>query len=359
MSLVAIPCMLMRGGTSKGPYFDARDLPTDPAARDRVLLSAMGSPDVRQVDGLGGADSLTSKAAIVSKSDRPGVDVEYLFAQVAIDQEVVDVGPSCGNMLSGVAPFAIENGLVSAAADETRVMIFNINTSSLIEAIVQTPNGKVNYEGSTHIDGVPGGAAPLFLNFMDIVGSKTGTLLPTGQVTDRINGITVTCIDVAMPMVLMNAHDLGLTGYESRDEIDTNRALFDVVEPIRIEAGLRMGLGDVSRKVIPKIGILSPPQRDGTVCSRYFTPWKLHAAHAVTGAICVASACALEGSVASHLLDGPLDSPSDIGIEHPSGRIDVRLEMSGSGASLNIQRAGILRTTRLIMRGEVLVPMAE
>jgi 4-oxalomesaconate tautomerase len=348
--------MVFRGGTSRGPFFKAEDLPTETAERDQVLLSVMGSPDARQIDGLGGADPLTSKVAIVSNSLRPGVDIDYLFAQVAIDQAIVDTAPSCGNMLSAVAPFAIEQGLLEANDGETRVVIFNVNTASRIEAVVRTPGGRVSYDGEARIDGVPGTAAPIYLNFMDVVGSKTGALLPTGNVVDTIAGIEVTCIDVAMPMVLMRASDLGISGYEQRDTIDGNANLFEQIEPIRKEAGRRMGLGDVAGKVIPKVGLLAPPRQGGDICSRYFTPWKLHAAHAVTGGVCVATAVALEGSIAYGLARTRASNPRDITIEHPSGQISIRLATRGSGDKLEVLSAGTLRTARLIMRGEVHVP---
>jgi 2-methylaconitate cis-trans-isomerase PrpF len=345
----------MRGGTSRGPYFRAEDLPADTATRDRVLLAAMGSPDLRQIDGLGGADTLTSKVAIVSKSTRPGVDVDYLFAQVDIGKPVVDTNPSCGNMLAGVAPFALESGMIPAQDGETRVMIFNVNTEARIEAIVQTPGRTVSYAGDARIDGVPGTAAPIVLNFMDVVGSIAGRMLPTGNVRDLIDGIDVTCIDVAMPMILLRAKDLGLSGYEGRSEINPNKALFARIEPIRLEAGRRMGFGDCSDKVIPKVGLLSPPREGGTITSRYLTPHALHAAHAVTGAVCVSTACALEGTIA-HELARPDDSnPRTIWIEHPSGQVDVRLRTNGKGPDMEVV-AGTLRTARPIMRGEVLVP---
>jgi 4-oxalomesaconate tautomerase len=356
MAQRCIPCMVFRGGTSRGPFFKAEDLPTETAERDQVLLSVMGSPDARQIDGLGGADPLTSKVAIVSNSLRPGVDIDYLFAQVAIDQAIVDTAPSCGNMLSAVAPFAIEQGLLEANDGETRVVIFNVNTASRIEAVVRTPGGRVSYDGEARIDGVPGTAAPIYLNFMDVVGSKTGALLPTGNVVDTIAGIEVTCIDVAMPMVLMRASDLGISGYEQRDTIDGNANLFEQIEPIRKEAGRRMGLGDVAGKVIPKVGLLAPPRQGGDICSRYFTPWKLHAAHAVTGGVCVATAVALEGSIAYGLARTGASNPRDITIEHPSGQISIRLATRGSGDKLEVLSAGTLRTARLIMRGEVHVP---
>jgi 2-methylaconitate cis-trans-isomerase PrpF len=352
---VAIPCLFMRGGTSRGPYFKLEDLPSETAARDRVLLAAMGAPDPREIDGLGGADTLTSKVAIVSKSKRHGVDVDYLFAQVDISKPIVDTAPSCGNMLSGVAPFAIETGLVPAKDGETKVMIYNVNTESRIEAIVKTPGKQVQYAGDARIDGVPGTAAPIVLNFMDVVGSVSGKMLPTGNIVDKIGGLDVTCIDVAMPMILLRAKDLGITGYEDRATINANKELFARIEPIRKEAGKMMGFGDVSDKVIPKVGLLSPPKDGGTLTSRYLTPHALHAAHAVTGAVCVSAACALEGSIAHQVAVPSSDNPRTIWIEHPSGKVDVLLTTTGKGASMDVV-AGTLRTARLIMKGEVFVP---
>ena len=352
---ISIPCLVMRGGTSKGPYFKAEDLPSDVASRDRILLAAMGSPDLRQIDGLGGADTLTSKVAIVSKSTRPGVDVDYLFCQVDVSRPIVDTSPSCGNMLSGVGPFAIEMGYVKAQDGVTPVIIYDVNTSSRIEALIQTPGGHVNYSGDAKIDGVPGSAAPVILNFMDIVGSKSGKMLPTGNAMDNSNGVDVSCIDVAMPMIMMRATDFGLTGYEGRKEIDGNKELLARIEAIRLEAGRRMGFGDVSDKVIPKVGLLAPPRDGGAISSRYLTPHALHAAHAVTGACCVATACALEGSVAYEFAKMPPGNPRTVWIEHPTGQVDVRLETEGAGPTLNVLKAGILRTARPIMQGMVFV----
>lgn len=353
--LIGIPCLFMRGGTSRGPYFKASDLPSDSRARDAVLLAAMGSPDSRQIDGLGGATTLTSKVAIVSPSNEPGCDVDYLFAQVDIAHPRVDTSPSCGNMLAGVAPFAIETGLIAAREGETRVMIYNVNTKSRIEAVVQTPGGVVRYGGEARIDGVPGTAAPIVLNFMDVVGSLTGAMLPTGKVRDIIDGVQVTCIDVAMPMILLRAADFGLTGIEGAAQIDGDAALLARIEAIRRQAGAMMGLGDVSQKVVPKVGLLSSPRDGGTITSRYLTPHALHAAHAVTGAVCVASACALPGSIAHEFATPDAANPREIWIEHPSGKIDVLLTTKQGPAGLDIV-AGTLRTARLIMRGEVMVP---
>lgn len=352
---IAIPCLFMRGGTSRGPYFLASDLPADPAARDRVLLAAMGSPDARQIDGLGGATTLTSKVAIVSKSAQPGCDVDYLFAQVDIEKAMVDTAPSCGNILAGVGPFAIERGLVSAQPGETRVMIYNVNTQSKIEAIVRTPDGAVAYAGEARIDGVPGSAAPILLNFMDVTGSLCGVMLPTGKPRDVVDGVEVTCIDVAMPMILMRATDFGLSGTEGKEAFEGSPERMARIEAIRRKAGHMMGLGDVSGKVVPKVGILSAARQGGSITSRYLTPHALHAAHAVTGAVCVASACALPGSIAHELATPESANPRTVWIEHPAGQIDVALTTSGEGASMEIV-AGTLRTARLIMRGEVLVP---
>jgi len=355
MAQRGIPCLFMRGGTSRGPFFLRESLPNDPQLRDRVLLAAMGSPDTRQIDGLGGADTLTSKVAIVSPSERPGIDVDFLFAQVSIDAAIVDTEPSCGNMLAAVGPFAIERGLVRARADETRVMVFNINTGSRVEAVVRTPRGVITYQGGQSIDGVPGTAAPITLNFMDIVGSKCGALLPTGELQEEIDGIAVTCVDVAMPMVLLPGSELGLSGYET-DAIANDGTLMERLERIRLEAGRRMGLGDVTGKVIPKPAILAPARTDGLITSRYFTPHRLHAAHSVTGAICVASAALMEGTVASSLATPDGTDPTAVRIEHPSGRIDVRLETSGDGANLRVLSAGVVRTARKIMDGTLYVP---
>lgn len=356
MTQMAIPCLVMRGGTSKGPYFNAADLPKDVAERDRVLLAALGSPDPRQIDGLGGAVTVTSKVAIVSPSERDGVDVNYLFAQVDIDKPIVDTDPSCGNMLAGVGPAAIEMGMIKAADGETRIVIYNENTESRIEAVIQTPGGRVRYDGDAMIDGVPGTAAPVIMNFMDVVGSKTGAFFPTGHVVEDIQGIQVSCVDVAMPMIHMRAADFGLSGHESQGEIEAILpSLIARLEPIRREAGERMGFGDVADKVVPKVGLLAAPAKGGDICSRYFTPLSLHATHALTGAICTASAAAVKGTIAHGLVAASDANPRDFVIEHPSGEIGVRLKTTGSGADMDVV-AGTLRTARLIMRGEVMVP---
>lgn len=354
--LTGIPCMVMRGGTSKGPFFLASDLPQDPVRRDRTLLAVMGSEHIRQIDGIGGGDSLTSKAVIVSRSARPGVDIEYLFAQVAVGGDTVDTAPNCGNMLTAVGPFAIERGLVRATSPQTILRIFNRNTGKIVEAIVQTPGGKVTYAGDTAIDGVPGRSAPVVLNFLDGAGAKTGALLPTGHAVDVIDGVDVSCVDFASPLVLICAAALDRTGYETKAALDADRRLFQRVEAIRLEASLRMGLGDAAGKVLPKVALLAPPACGGTIASRYLTPWTCHAAHAVTGALCVAAACRVRGSVAHRIAAAAEET---IAIEHPAGKIETRVEVAPyrQGATPTILRAGVVRTARLLLAGRVFVSL--
>ncbi len=352
----AIPCTMMRGGTSRGPYFLSENLPSDEQARDRVLLAVMGSPDIRQIDGIGGATTLTSKLAIVSPSEHPDADVDYLFAQVSIDRAFVDTGPSCGNILSGVGPFAIESGLVKAQDKETLIRIRNVNTNSFIDTTVQTPGGDIEYEGQTAIDGVPGTAAPIKLNFKGIVGSKTGALLPTGNPADIIDGIRVSCVDVAMPMVIIAAESVGKTGHESKDELDSDLELLNQLESIRQKASQLMGLGDARGKVIPKLGLLAAPQARGNITSRYFVPEVCHAAHAVTGAICVSVCTAIPDSVADGLANYTEDAPSSCIIEHPSGQIEITLDLERTDDGMQLNSAGVIRTARKLFAGEVFVP---
>ncbi len=365
MTQRAIPCMFMRAGTSRGPFFLLEDLPADPEVRDRVLLAAMGSPDPRQIDGLGGATTVTSKVAMVSPSQRPGIDVDYRFAQVWLDKAIVDTAPSCGNMLAGVGPFAIERGLVTADADETRVRIFDVNTGSRIEAIVQTPGGTATYAGDQRIDGVPGTGAPVVLSFSDVVGSKCGAMFPTGDVQEEIDGVAVSCVDVAMPMVIMLAGDLGISGYDP-DEITGNAGIMRRIEKIRLEAGRRMGLGDVAGSVVPKVGILAPPRRGGVVHSSYLTPHHVHTAHAVSGAICVACCVSVRATVATgvpwiparRLRRHDVDIATTVQIEHPSGAIEVGLETEKAGSDLRVRRARFVLTARKIMDGRVYAPVS-
>ncbi|MFN7085764.1 MAG: PrpF domain-containing protein, partial [Burkholderiales bacterium] len=296
------------------------------------------------------------KVAIISKSVQSGADVDYLFAQVLVNESRVDTKPNCGNMLVAVGPFAIESGLVPARDPETVVRIFNVNTQSLVEAIVQTPGGRVAYEGDTVIDGVPGTAAPVKLNFKSAVGAVTGKLLPTGRALDRIDGVDVSCVDMAMPMILMPAEQLGKTGHETAAELDADKALLARMEEIRRKAGTMMGMGDVSNMVVPKIGLLAPPRHGGTIASRYFVPYSCHKAHAVTGTVCVASACAIPGTVANRIAPLAAAPQGIVKIEHPSGMIAIDLDVELDRPQPVIRRAALIRTARRIFDGRVYVP---
>lgn len=355
--LIKIPCVMMRGGTSKGPFFKATDLPADSATRDAVLLAAMGSPHELQVDGIGGAYPQSSKVAIISRATDGGADINYLFAQVSVDKAIVDTKPNCGNMLSGVGPFAIDEGLWPAKDGETMVRVRNLNTDVIVEQMVQTPGGHVAYTGNQAIPGVPGTAAAITMSFLDASGAVTGKLLPSGNIVEEIEGIQVSLVDYAMPMMLVKATDFGLTGGEAPDVIDKNRALFVRLEKIRIEAGRRMGLGDVSKSVVPKIGILSAPGEGGTLRSRYLVPDSCHKSHATTGALCVAAAAALGGSIAAQVIGGEITQPTEVVIEHPSGTIEVMIDVKVvPGGSPELKRASVIRTARRLFEGNILVP---
>jgi 4-oxalomesaconate tautomerase len=345
----------MRGGTSRGPFFLERDLPTDTAARDAVLLAAMGSPDLRQIDGLGGADPLTSKVGIVRAGRAPGVDLEFLFAQVSIKEARVDTTPNCGNMLAAVAPFGLETGLVKPAGDVTSLRVLTRNTGTLSDIEVQTPGGVVEYAGNARIDGVPGTAAPIKISFLETAGSVCGALLPTGNRTDRFDGVEVTCIDNGMPVVIMGADNFGLSGYESRDELNANVALKQRIEAIRLKAGPAMNLGDVAKKVVPKMCLVSKPRAGGQICTRTFIPHDCHAAVGVLGAVTVATAAVLPGTVAHRYGTVPAGDTKTISVEHPSGEFTVVLTMNPQDPA-DVLRAALLRTARLLMRGEVFVP---
>lgn len=353
----AIGCVLMRGGTSKGLFFLARDLPPVQKIRDRVLLAALGSPDPRQINGCGGGDSLTSKVAILASSPNPDHDIDYLFAQVAVDRALVDTTPSCGNILAGVACYAIEEGLVVPQSPYTKVRIRAVNNKADVEAIVQTPGGRIVYEGDTVIDGVPGTGAPIILNFRNIIGARTGKMLPTGSVLDSLDGVPATCLDVAMPMVILRAADLGVAGDAPPSFYNRDIALLERIESLRRLAGERMGLGDVAGQVTPKVALVSPARHGGTFTSRYFVPEKCHATHAVTGAIGVAAGSILDGSVFADFLPTPPGGPLKVEVEHPAGRIAVNLEYTKSSTGwLTLERAGVISTARRLFEGRVLVP---
>ena len=344
------PCMWMRGGTSKGGYFLADDLPADSAARDAFLLRVMGSPDPRQIDGMGGADPLTSKVAVVGKSQREGIDVDYLFLQVFVDQAIVTDAQNCGNILAGVGPFAIERGLVPPTGDETSVAIFMENTGQVAVATVRTPGGVVTYAGDAAIDGVPGTHAPVPLEFRDTAGSSCGALLPTGNALDVVNGVPVTLIDNGMPCVVMKAQDVGITGYEDRDWLDNATDLKARIEAIRLIVGPMMNLGDVTEKSVPKMMLVAPPRGGGAVTVRSFIPHRAHATIGVLGAVSVATACLIPGSPAAEVAEIPDGARKTLSVEHPTGEMSCVLETDATGA---VRTAALLRTARKLMDGVV------
>jgi 4-oxalomesaconate tautomerase len=345
-----IRCMWMRGGTSKGGYFLAADLPADAAERDALLLRVMGSPDPRQIDGMGGADPLTSKVAVVKPSERDDADVDYLFLQVFVDQAIVTDAQNCGNMLAGVGPFAIERGLVAAGGDETEVRIFMQNTGQVASARVATPGGKVRYVGDARIDGVPGGSAPVPITFEDTAGSSCGALLPTGNTVDVIDGVEVTLIDNGMPVVVMRADDMGITGTESREELEANDELRARLESLRLQAGPMMNLGDVSAKSVPKMSMVSKAAAGGTLSTRTFIPHRCHASIGVLGAVSVASAAVLPGSPAGAVATLPAGNRKTLSVEHPIGEMTVILDMDHDG---QVTSAATLRTARKLFDGIV------
>jgi 4-oxalomesaconate tautomerase len=342
--------MWMRGGTSKGAVFLAGDLPAETAARDAFLLRVMGSPDPRQIDGMGGADPLTSKVAVVSKSARDGVDVDYLFLQVFVDQAIVTDAQNCGNMLAAVGPFAIERGVVAAAGDETRVAIFMVNTGQIAVASVQSPGGVPTYAGDARIDGVPGSAAPIPLEFRDTAGSSCGALLPTGNAVDVIEGVACTLIDNGMPCVVFKASDVGVTGYEDRDTLDGAADLKAKIEAIRLKAGPLMNLGDVAEKSVPKMMLVAPPAHGGAVTVRSFIPHRAHATIGVLGAVSVATACLVSGSPAAEVAVIGAGARKTLSVEHPTGEMSCVLELDAAG---NVATAALLRTARKLMDGVV------
>lgn len=354
--LTAIPCTLMRGGTSKGLYFHAQDLPAERELRDRVLLAAMGSPDVRQIDGVGGAHPLTSKVAVISRATRADADVDYLFLQVVVDQAEVSDSQNCGNILAGVGPWAVENGLVPPAGATTPVRIHMVNTGSIAVAHVPTPAGQVEYEGDARIDGVPGTAAAIPLEFLDVAGSSCGSLLPTGSAVDTIDGIPVTCIDNGMPVVVMRAEDLGVCGGETPEQLEANAALKTRVEKIRLEVGPRMKLGDVAKKTVPKMCLVSVARHGGAVSTRTFIPHRVHEAIGVLGAVSVATACLIPGTVAAEVARVTGGARQRLEVEHPTGFFTVDMEVAVKGNDVEIKRSALLRTARKLMRGEVFVP---
>jgi 4-oxalomesaconate tautomerase len=352
--LIEIPSTLMRGGTSKGPFFLASDLPADIAVRDQVLLAALGSPDVRQIDGVGGADPLTSKVGIVSRSTQDGIDLEFLFAQVSVAKALVDTTPNCGNMLAAVVPFAIEQGLLIATDETTTARVLTVNTGTVADITVRTPGRSLTYVGDARIDGVPGTHSQITIAFRDTAGSVCGSLLPTGNLLDVIDGIGCTLIDNGMPVVVLPADRFGITGYETRDELNANGPLVAKLEHVRLQAGRMMGLGDVAAKPFPKMTLISPPRAGGVINTRTFIPHVCHASIGVLGAVTVATACALKGSVAHDMAMQP--SGSLMSIEHPSGEFTVELDIRDTPQGPQVMKAALLRTARRLFAGAIAVP---
>jgi len=347
----------MRGGTSRGPYFLKNDLPEDENQRNKTLLAVMGSPDVRQIDGLGGADPVKSKVAMVSKSEENGIDVNYHFAQVKIDEPIVDTKPSCGNMLIGVGPFAIERGLVKAQEGQTKVIIRDVNTGMKIEEIIQTPNKQVSYDGDFQIDGVPNNGTPVEIRFLDSIGSKTKKLFPTGNKIDKINGKECSLVDAAMPVVFFRATDFGLKGNESYIELNENKKLINEMSDIRIELGKRIGFGDVSKSVIPKVALVSKADK-GSIKSRYFMPWTCHNGYAITGSICLMAASKSRETICSEFYSDYSEN-GIFEIEHPTGISKINFEIEYKDNEINNLIAGTTRHARLLMSGDVYIQKSK
>ena len=364
----AIPYIFMRGGSSRGPYFRRSDLPRDRDLLARVLISAVGSGHPLNIDGIGGGNAVTTKVAMLSASDDDWADIDYFFAQVSVEDRLVDFKPTCGNILSGVGPAAVEMGLIEPGESITDIRIRAVNTGARVLARIETPGGMPHYEGSAAIDGVPGSAAPVELNFMDVAGSSTGAFLPSGRIIDIIDGVEVTCMDVAMPMVIARAADFGLTGHESREELDANRDFFQRMEAIRIKAGELMSMGDCSQSVTPKFGLVAPHDKphekpranphdnQGHIITRYFMPWTTHPTMAVTGSQCLASCALTPGSVADGMMARPEGNPATITLHHPMGSMDVLVDYTMDGDDFIHHSAGLVRTARKLAEGSVFIP---
>lgn len=352
----AVPFLFMRSGTSRGPYMLRDDMPEDPEALAQVLISLVGSGHPLNIDGIGGGAAVTTKTAMLSASKDGWADVDYFFAQVSVEDRLVDTKPTCGNILVGVGPAAIEMGLVEAAGNVTEVKIRAVNTGARVLARVQTPGGQVEYEGAASVDGVPGIAAPVELLFRDVVGGVTGAMFPTGRRVEEIDGIDVTCMDVAMPMVIARADAFGLTGYESAAELDENRDFYARMEPIRREAGRRMGMGDVSKSVTPKFALVAPAKEGGSAAVRYFMPRNCHPSLAVTGSQCLSACLLCPGTVADGIMARPNARTVALSLEHPMGQLDVVIEHESDGDRFDLISAGLVRTARKLAAGEVFVP---
>jgi 4-oxalomesaconate tautomerase len=356
----AIPYMHIRGGSSKGLYFNAKDLPTDEATRNKVILAAIeGSDagDARQIDGLGGGSSLSSKVAIVSPSNTEGADLDYFFIQVMIGKGRVSTTQTCGNILAGVLPFAIESGMIQANQPMTSAKINIVNTGGICEVVVETPNFHVNYAGNTKIDGVLGTAAPIVCNYLGTEGSTCGALLPTGNAIDSIDGKEMTCIDNGMPLVILRATDFDMSGYETKEELDNNTALKAALEAIRLQVGHKMNLGNVENQSIPKMCLVSPSVNNGLINTRMFIPHVCHDAIGVLAAVSVATACLLPNTITENIASMPENISNGLSVEHPSGEFTVNLEVSfNENKELKIEKSGVIRTARLLSKGVVFIP---
>lgn len=356
MTQTAIPFLFMRGGTSRGPYLKRADLPEDLETLAEVLVAMVGSGHPLNIDGIGGGNAVTTKVAMLAASKDDWADIDYFFAQVSVEDRTVDFKPTCGNILSGVGPAALEMGLMPASEGQTTIKIKAVNTGARIVATVETPESSVQYDGTAAIDGVPGTAAPVALQFMDTIGGATGAFLPTGNLTDIFDGIEVTCMDVAMPMVIARAKDFGLAGYETAEDLNANSTFFATMEKIRIRAGETMGIKNVATSVTPKFGLLAPAKDGGTIAVRYFMPWKTHPTMAVTGAQCLASCVLTPGTVADGMAARSNDRPARVTLEHASGQIDVLVDYDLTAEGIELRSAGLVRTARLLAKGEVMIP---
>ena len=356
MPQASIPFIFMRGGSSRGPYFLREDLPQDRDHLAKILIAVVGSGHPLNIDGVGGSNPVTTKVAMLSRATDDWADVDYFFAQVSVEDRQVDFRPTCGNILSGVGAAALEMGLVDAQDGVTDIRIHAVNTGARIISRVETPGGKVEYDGAFVIDGVPGTAAPVGLNFMDVAGSSTGAFLPTGNLIDRFDGIEVTCMDVAMPMVLARASDFGLTGHETATELDANRDFFARMEAVRLAAGTAMGMGDCSSSVTPKFGVFARHEDTGHIITRYFMPWHTHPTLAVTGSQCMASCALTPGTVADGMMKIPQANPATVTLHHPMGKMDVVIDYENTADGFVLHSAGLIRTCRKLAAGQVFVP---
>jgi 4-oxalomesaconate tautomerase len=344
--------MLMRGGTSKGLFFLASELPGEPEARNALLLAIMGSGHPVQIDGVGGAHPLASKVAVISRSEDGDADINYLFLQLGVDEATVTDQQNCGNILAAVGPFAAERELITTGIGSTTTRIRMVNSGSIVTATFATPGGVPDYAGDTAIAGVPGRASPVLLRFADTAGSATGQLLPTGQARDIIGGIEVTCVDNGMPVVVARARDLGISGSEPHSELAADMRVAARVQELRLAAGKLMGLGDVSGSTIPKTTLISAPRHGGTICTRTFIPVRPHPAIGVLGAVSVATALLLPGGVGAGLARLPATGHR-FDIEHPTGHLEVDVELDTAADPPRVLSAGVVRTARKLFDGTV------